>query len=59
MLVVTFFFALDVAVVAYRWVGNVRKTSEVQVKFTISAVLPSLIRSRGEYLRVVGIHSDD
>ena len=40
------------------WVRDVRETSEIQVKFTIPAIPPSLTSSRGEYLRVVGIHSD-
>ena len=35
-----------------------RECSEIQVRFKIPTVLPSLTRSRGEYLRVVGIHSD-
>ena len=37
-------------------VGNVWETSEIQVKYTIPAIPPLL--TRGEYLRVVGIHSD-
>ena len=35
-----------------------RECSEIQVKFKIRTVMPPLTRSRGEYLRVVGIHSD-
>ena len=44
-----------VAVLAFHWFGNVWKTSEVQVKFTIA---PSLTGSRGRYLWFVGIHID-
>ena len=49
---------VTVAVLAFRWVRDVRETSKIQVKFTIPAIPPSLTSSRGECLRVVGIHSD-
>ena len=39
-------------------VPTVPECSEIQVKFKIPTVMPPLTRSRGEYLRVVGIHSD-
>ena len=48
-----------VAVLVFRWVGNVWKTSEVLVKCTIPAFLPTLTGSRGKYLRVVGIIRSD
>ena len=44
--------------VLYKKGGSDRETSKIQVKFTIPAIPPSLTSSRGEYLRVVGIHSD-
>ena len=37
---------------------DVQETLETQVKFTMPAIPPSLTSSRGEYLRVVGIHSN-
>ena len=40
------------------WVRDVQETSEIQLKFTIPAILPSLTSSKDEYLRVVRIHSD-
>ena len=43
--------------VAFCRVGNVRKTSEVQVKSIITAIGPLLTWNRGEYLRVLEIHS--
>ena len=52
MLVVT------VVVLAFHWVRDVRETLEILVKFTIPAITPWLTSSRGEYRRVVGIHSD-
>ena len=47
-----------VAFLEFRPVGNVRKTSENFGGSAILAVRPSLTGSRGEYFRVVGIHSD-
>ena len=47
-----------VAVLAFRRVRDVLETLEIPVKFTIPAIPPMLTSSRGEYLRVVGIHSD-
>ena len=50
--------SVTVKFLAFRRVRDVRETSEIQVKFTIPTILPSLTSSKGEYLRVVGIHSD-
>ena len=36
---------------------DVRETLEILVKFTSLTIPPLLTSSRGEYLRVVGIHS--
>ena len=47
-----------VTVLAFHRVRDFWETLEILVKFTILAIPPSLTSSRGEFLRVVGIHSD-